>query len=218
MLKFSEIAGDWPSPPEDPFRNRSLGEGDCPCYARIFYQVVGGDSTSSILRFLARIYIDNPDGKDLYHCALEVQCPDDEGCGRWIIELTDHVDGEEATEKGQILEGDAGSIGSSSPGFEYGIRKWRDGEVNDGGPDHGGKDPYVAIRGDCEKIKEILERAGTIPTNDYTSDWTSNSAVFWLLERAGYDTSGIPELSDGLTPNRSNGARLGNEARQQAGP
>ena len=217
MIKFSDIEGEWPTPPEDPFRDRSLGEGECPCYARIHFGVVGGDVSSAILRFFANLVLDNPDDKELYHCALEVQCPDEEqGCIRYIIELTDHVSEDEAGNVGQILSGHSGGIGSSSPGFEYGIRLWPNGEVNGGGPDAGGQDPYVVFRDDCDKVKEIVELARQIPTNDYSSEWTSNSIIFWLLERAGCDTSEIPGPGGGITPSRANGAEAGRAARRKA--
>jgi hypothetical protein len=199
--KPADGKAEWPKMPEDPVQDRSAGEGDCPCYIRLRYIKIEGSS----VRIFGKILVSNPHGRQFYHSALEVQAPIEGICRRFSIELLDYVsDPEEAKKRGQVVTGGAAGIGSSA-GTQYGIFLTPDGKVD------GGDDPDIAHAGrrivsrDCDKVRKLVQLVPQIPPNDYSSDWTSNSIISWLLEKIGLDPSKIEPPVDGMTPSWSNG-------------
>lgn len=203
--------------PEDPVEDRAEGAGACPCFVRLRFVRVDGDSASRVLSTLAKLAVPGAIGKTLYHAALEVQVPEGRECPRYVIEMQNHLaDPAEASAKGQVSAGNFGAavlgpVVTSVAGPQYGIRKWRNGEIE------GGNDPAVAHPGrrilsrDCQQARRILELVASVPTNDYSTDWTSNSVVSWLLEKAGLNPGGLSPPVGGLTPNSQSGI---NEARK----
>lgn len=204
--KKEEPAPAWPTVPEDPVHQTAPPPGKCPCFIRLRFVKIDGGSTAQILNLLAQFFIDNPLGKNLYHAALEVQVPEKPECPIYVVELNDFIsDPDEALRKGQLLRGDA-SVNPSGLGSDaYGIRKWRNGTVEDG------QDPAVAHAGrrilstDCNTARRLLDLVGSIPTNNYSPTWTSNSIVAWLLEKVGLNPAGLDPPVHGLVPSWEHG-------------
>lgn len=205
-----DARSDWPVMLEDPVQDRSVGEGTCPCFVRLRFTRVAGDSTSTILAAIAALFVPNAVGLELYHSALEVQLPEGSDCPRYVIEMQHYLsDPVDAQARGQILEGNLGTIlgaiTTSVSGPRYGIRRWRNGVVEDG------DNPAIAHPGrlilsrDCDTARRLLDSVPSVLTNDYSADWTSNSVISWLLERAGLDAGAVTPPVGGATPSWQSG-------------
>lgn len=180
------------------------GASDCPCFVKLIWvPVVGGASVDDILEFIAKFYIDNPDGKTLFHSALEIQLPEGGECNRYIIELTESVsDKAESAKVGETVQHNI-----FGP-FGYTIRLYRNGQEED----HERSKPRILLTNDCGIASNIVAfvKAQEIPDLDYgkkigtrsgaADRWTSNSVVAWLLQRTGLNPGGIFPPDGGIAP------------------
>ena len=181
-----------------------IAPGACPCYVKLFQIPVGGDSASSTLGVLGGIFVKNPYNRTFYHSALEVQLVENNECVRYVIELQNYVEGAEAQQAvGQVLSGGFGSFVNALVGRVYGIRKWKNGQIED--IDTAAPNPRL-VTDDCRAVERVLSLVTQIPTHDYGLDWTSNSVISWLLERAGLDPNTLPPPPGGIRPGWEEGA------------
>ncbi|MEM9073776.1 MAG: hypothetical protein AAGE52_35120 [Myxococcota bacterium] len=182
--------------------------GACPCYVKLFHIPVGGDSASSILGVMGSLFVKNPYNRTFYHSALEVQRVENGECVRYVIELQNYVEGAQAQQDvGQVLSGGFGPFVSAFAGRIYGIRKWKNGEIED--IDTAAPNPRV-VTDDCNAVDRVLALVTQIPTHDYGTDWTSNSVISWLLERAGLNPNTLPPPPGGIRPGWEEGAAAAN--------
>lgn len=179
------------------------GDPDCPCYVRLYWVPVGGTSITDVLDFIANRLIDNPDGKTIYHSALEIQFPEGGECRRFVIELTESED--DPAEKARVGETVEHNIFGP---FNYTIRLFRNGEVED----QVNAQAPITLSNDCRIASNIaaLVAAEEVPDLDYgekigtrsgaTDRWTSNSVISWLLQRTGLNPGGIFPPDGGIAP------------------
>jgi hypothetical protein len=203
------LFGDETKPPhrmetDAPDEDGSECDDECNCYIKAVFIPVGDGSSSNTLVLLANLFIDNQNGKDMYHTALKIQVDEDDDCPTYIVELTDFVDGvEDQKAHGQVKAGYAGpSWMHALTGQVYGIRKWRDGEIVDG--DKAMPNSPI-ISEDCEVCAALLNLVSSVPSNDYGSEdfgepWTSNSVAAYLLQKAGLDPARISPPPNGMVP------------------
>lgn len=178
----------------------------CPCFVRLRYIKVAGDSTSSILNCLAALFIENPFDRDLYHSALEVQIEEDDECSLYIIEMQDYIR-EHALqlEVGQIkygffARGILGTLVAALVGPAYGIRKWRNGRIVDADRlDLAHPNPQV-LSTSCTDARRVLDLVSQVPSHRYGADWTSNSVISWILEKASLNPAGTSPPVHGVVP------------------
>ncbi len=185
---------------------RGKQRGDCPCFIRLQYIKVSGNSTSKILSFLADLFVNNPYNRDYYHSVLEVQVPENGECPIYVIEMQDYIDEHsERVRVGQIKSGyfASGYFGmfvSALVGPAYGIRKWRNGEVQDiNEPGLAHPNPQV-LSTDCDKAQELLNMVSQVPSHRYGTDWSSNSVISWLLQKNGLKPQNVSPPVHGITP------------------
>ena len=84
---------------------------DCPCKVELVRIPVKGGTSITLLKWIAELFINNPDGLTLYHSALRVQIPEGDECPTYCIELTETCDDEEeARVKGEKSQGESSSF------------------------------------------------------------------------------------------------------------
>jgi hypothetical protein len=138
--------------------------------------------------------------RDLYHSALVVQLPD----AKFVVEQAPAGRGPGA-ERGVVS---TGAVGSRHIGrfrlFRYELRCWQDGVIADIA--EAVESPRRAS--DHERVaRRVIELAPSVPTPTWGRDelgagemWNSNSAIAWLLARAGVDVEAIPLPAGGRAP------------------
>ena len=138
--------------------------------------------------------------RDLYHSALVVGLPE----GRFVVEQAP-AGTEPRTDRGVVS---TGAVGSPRLGrwriFRYELRCWHEGVIPDVGeavesPRRVTEDEIVARR--------VVEHARSVPAAVWGRDeletgemWNSNSAIAWLLTRAGVEIDAVPLPAGGRAP------------------
>jgi hypothetical protein len=136
---------------------------------------------------------------DLFHSALIARAPD----GTFAIEQAPAWRSD--AERGVVAEG---AVGSAWLGrfrlFRYELRCWRGGTIPDiaeavESPRRLTEAPDV--------VRRLLEVAPTVPTLVWGRDelnlgemWNSNSAISWLITRAGIDAGAVRPPAGGRAP------------------
>ncbi|HEY9871657.1 MAG TPA: hypothetical protein V6D08_21045 [Candidatus Obscuribacterales bacterium] len=124
-------------------------------------------------------------------------------CHRYVIELTDYLEGAEARAVGQVDSIDVYNV------FNAGVRLYRDGQPNKAE----GCWPPIRLSTDCTQAGSIRDMVARLqfPNLDYgdnvdtgngeNDDWMCNSLTSFLLTKAGIDTAN-PRIRPlgGLTP------------------
>ena len=174
---------------------------DCPCNVEISWVRVGGTSVTDLLDFFANFFIDNPDDKTIYHCAIKVQFPENGRCPSHVIELTESLD--DQAERDRV--GEVAQHGIFGP-WSYAIRVFRNGSIED---ETNIKETTV-LSTDCDTARNIVQLARDVPLLDYgekigtktgaADRWSSNSVVSWILQKAGLDPANIDPPSGGIAP------------------
>ena len=145
--------------------------------------------------------------KPLYHSALQVTTED----GRYVIENAWPSPNRRIEERGVVVEGPVFSpwLGGLRS-FRYEVRCWRDGVI----PDAGAAGDPVHLTDDLTKARLLLELAPSLPPHVWGRDelgsgemWNSNSAVSWLLARAGLPMESIRPPRGGRAPGWQSGIR-----------
>jgi hypothetical protein len=160
-------------------------EDPCPCYAQVMWSRL--NTVLDVVAFFKDYK------KDYYHAALIVQVKEGRECPRYVVELTSAVEpGDEAKKVGQVIR--------HTDGIDYGIRKWRNGRINEGSSaaSSGGGAARAGDRFviDCDAAKRMLGLVESAPKHDWLADtrhgtWTSNSFIAWLLTKSGLDASSV---------------------------
>lgn len=175
---------------------------NCPCFIRIQRIKVSGDSTSAILSFLAKFLVCNPYNRDYYHSALEIQIPEDDECPVYVVELQDYVETHSEQKRvGQIKEGrTVSTIVSAFSGPAYGIRKWRNGKIQDIDKQELLDPNPPIVSTDCNKARALLNTVSQVPSNDFGPDWTCNSVISWLLQKNELNPQSVSPPPHGIVP------------------
>ncbi|MCZ7590441.1 MAG: hypothetical protein M5U27_16595 [Gaiella sp.] len=137
---------------------------------------------------------------DLYHSALVVLVPE----GRFVIEQAP-AGGAGGEARGVVL---TGAVGARFAGrarlFRYELRRWRDGVIPDAA--EAVESPH-RLTGDVAIARRVLALAPSVPAAVWGRDelragerWNSNSAIAWLLARAGLPAGSIRPPAGGRAP------------------
>jgi hypothetical protein len=151
---------------------------------------------------------DRRERRVLYHSALAV----DAGDGRHVIESAPVGRGDGA-ERGVVS---GGPVGARAAGrlrvFRYELRCWRDGVIPD--VEEAVESPQ-RLTGDLAVARRVLGLMPLVPTPVWGRDelragemWNSNSAIAWLLERAGLDAASRQPPAGGRAPGWSAGVAV----------
>lgn len=176
----------------------------CPCFVDLYWIPISGSSGTGMFGALGKLFVSNPENRDLYHAALRIQLED---CSVYVIELEDYIDDEdERKAKGVVVDGEFDFIPLKNT---YSIRRWRDGTIDD----EGSAPPPTRMSTDCVVAQKVYDQAAKVPPNDYWSNdpkwgesrWTSNSVVAWILQSAGLNVWPCPTPPNGLAPGWSAG-------------
>lgn len=192
-------------------RDRQVRRGDssaapktCPCYVDLYWLPVTGSSGSGLFGGLGKLFVVNPEGRDLYHAALRIGLAD---CSTYVIELEDYIsDDDDRHEKGVVVDGEFAFLPFKNT---YSIRRWKDGTIED----ENIAKPPIRLTTDCDIAQKLYGLVPNVPANDYwdsndkwgESRWTSNSVVAWLLQSAGINPSPPPVPPNGMAPGWSAG-------------
>jgi hypothetical protein len=136
----------------------------------------------------------------IYHAALQVTMPD----GTYSVEMTP-VPNARSWERGVVSQG---PVGSKRAGwlriFRYEIRRWRDGVIPDLAE---AVSPAVRLTEDPVVVQRVFELLADVPTLTWGRDerrtgemWTCNSAISWVLIRAGVDATAVTLPPRGRAP------------------
>jgi hypothetical protein len=152
--------------------------------------------------------------RDLYHGALTVRLDGD----RYVVELAPAAD-PRGGGPGVVMTGPVGLAWAGRlRWFRYELRCWRDGVLPDQA--HAVGDPAL-LSTDDDVARRLLAAAPHLPPLVWGRDaartgemWNSNSALAWLLERAGLDADAVRPPPGGRAPGWRAGVVL---ARSRAG-
>jgi hypothetical protein len=151
---------------------------------------------------------------DLYHSALEVRLR----AQRYVIEMAPIFQAPPA-QRGVVC---IGPVGARWAGhfrlFQYGIRRWLDGEIPDVGEAVGSPLRLTSDAGCAQRLYELVPQ---VPTPVWGRDelgtgdmWNSNSLIAWLIARSGIDVQAIRPPRGGRAPGWTAGVMLA--SRQEA--
>lgn len=142
----------------------------------------------------------------LYHSALVVRVPE----GRFVIENCWPIPDADGSRRGVEVEGPVGSrrLGRLRV-FRYELRRWRDGIIAD--VEYAVESPRC-LSDDETQARRVLDLVGSVPAEVWGRDerrlgemWNSNSAISWLLSKAGLAIDDINPPSGGRAPGWSTG-------------
>jgi hypothetical protein len=147
--------------------------------------------------------------RDLYHSALEVRVP----AGRFVIEMTPVPDAD-GSARGVVAEGPVGARWAGRFRlFRYELRRWRGGSIPDVAE---AVESPVRVSEDAEAARRVLELAPQLPVPVWGRDelgagemWNSNSAIAWLLARAGLPVESLRLPEGGRAPGWDSGLAVG---------
>jgi hypothetical protein len=137
---------------------------------------------------------------ELYHSALEVKL----AAQRYVIEMAPIF--QAPPEQCGVVA--IGPVGARWAGrlrlFQYGIRRWLDGEIPDVAEAVGGP---LRLTSDARCAQRLLDLVPDVPTPVWGRDeletgdmWNSNSLIAWLIARSGIDVQATQPPAGGRAP------------------